>query len=716
MSHDSTPGTLTDNFWPELTADTTMTQSVPRSVTLDTIRSTSDGKLLEVSSQLDLIRTRLNSLEHFVLEAPLNSSIDASVHDRIAEMELSVVSATTRFDELANRLVESDETVATTVISTVDGFDTRIALMEDARLGQASELNELTGYLEQAFARITELAEIIETNNDLHVSRIADLEGQLEDTQTRASLAALESTVADIAKRSDQASTNLNERVDELHFAATAPLVEVEARVNVLEDKLVEHGEQIHGVEDQVRDHSSALDEQRKLSQEQSERLEKHEEELGIQYEDIARLKAFEEARVTQFETHSSIISDHGETLETHSSIISDHGETLDTHSSIISDHGETLDTHTTEIAKIQSDLEAVQSGQQQAETSQLVSGVEQLARNNGERISAMAETTDVLGQRIDHTETANNETAERVATQEEALGAVQSRLEQLESTADSTVPAVADTSEIEAELEATSARVAEVESTTNKLTSTLKTENKSLRQEMTDLSVRVADFNIAAAAAPIMSASTSDDRVDEIADSAKEAHQLAESLRVIQAEIVHAMKGELNAHDTRLVELEDSQSETTERLGSFASADRLEQIETKLVEALQTISQLTQLQRRHTAVETQLADALSASNQGIEHTQQHVVLLRSELENANARIARLEQAISVAAQPAVAATPAATAAPAATAPAAPATPSVPATPAAPATPEAPAADPQAQAASVDTGWFESSYEERRAS
>ena len=688
MSHDSTPGTLTDNFWPELTADTTMTQSVPRSVTLDTIRSTSDGKLLEVSSQLDLIRTRLNSLEHFVLEAPLNSSIDASVHDRIAEMELSVVSATTRFDELANRLVESDETVATTVISTVDGFDTRIALMEDARLGQASELNELTGYLEQAFARITELAEIIETNNDLHVSRIADLEGQLEDTQTRASLAALESTVADIAKRSDQASTNLNERVDELHFAATAPLVEVEARVNVLEDKLVEHGEQIHGVEDQVRDHSSALDEQRKLSQEQSERLEKHEEELGIQYEDIARLKAFEEARVTQFETHSSIISDHGETLE----------------------------THTTEIAKIQSDLEAVQSGQQQAETSQLVSGVEQLARNNGERISAMAETTDVLGQRIDHTATANNETAERVATQEEALGAVQSRLEQLESTADSTVPAVADTSEIEAELEATSARVAEVESTTNKLTSTLKTENKSLRQEMTDLSVRVADFNIAAAAAPIMSASTSDDRVDEIADSAKEAHQLAESLRVIQAEIVHAMKGELNAHDTRLVELEDSQSETTERLGSFASADRLEQIETKLVEALQTISQLTQLQRRHTAVETQLADALSASNQGIEHTQQHVVLLRSELENANARIARLEQAISVAAQPAVAATPAATAAPAATAPAAPATPAVPATPAAPATPEAPAADPQAQAASVDTGWFESSYEERRAS
>ncbi len=703
MSHDSTPGTSTDNYWPELTADTTMTQSVPRSVTLDTIRSSSDGRILEVTSQLDLIRTRLGSLEQFVLEAPLNSSIDASVHDRIAEMELSIVSATTRFDELANRLVESDETVATTVITTVDGFDTRIALMEDARLGQASELNELTGYLEQAFTRITELAQIIETNNDLHVSRIADLEGQLEDTQTRASLAALETTIADIDKRSDQASVSLNERVDELHFAATAPLVEVEARVNVIEDKLVQHGEQIHGVKDQVRDHSNALDEQRKLSQEQSERLDKHKEELSLQYEDIARLQSFEQAHVTQFETQSSILSDHGASIDTHTTEIETQGQ---------------------RIAKIQSDLEAVQSGQRQAETAQSVGEVEQLARNNGERISAMAGTTDVLGQRIDHTEAANNETAGRVATQEEALGQVQSRLEQLENTADSAMPVVADTSQIEAELEATSARVTEVESTTNELTSALQTENESLRQEVTDLTARVNDFDIEAAATSLVAASTNDDRVDEIAGSAQEAQQLAEKLRVIQAQVVQTMKGELSAHDTRLVGLEKSNSATNGRLGSFASADRLEQLETKLVEALQTISQLTQLQRRHTSVETQLADALSASNQGIEHTQQHVVLLRSELENAHARIARLEQTLSVAGQPAAAQAattapdastpPPAATTPAPTAAAAPVTPPA-ATPAA-AAPGTPAAAPQAQTDTVDTGWFDASYDKRQAS
>ena len=365
-----------------------------------------------------------------------------------------------------------------------------------------------------------------------------------------------------------------------------------------------------------------------------------------------------------------------------------------------------------------------MQSGQRQAETAQSVGEVEQLARNNGERISAMAGTTDVLGQRIDHTEAANNETAGRVATQEEALGQVQSRLEQLENTADSAMPVVADTSQIEAELEATSARVTEVESTTNELTSALQTENESLRQEVTDLTARVNDFDIEAAATSLVAASTNDDRVDEIAGSAQEAQQLAEKLRVIQAQVVQTMKGELSAHDTRLVGLEKSNSATNGRLGSFASADRLEQLETKLVEALQTISQLTQLQRRHTSVETQLAGALSASNQGIEHTQQHVVLLRSELENAHARIARLEQTLSVAGQPAAAQAattapdastpPPAATTPAPTAAAAPVTPPA-ATPAA-AAPGTPAAAPQAQTDTVDTGWFDASYDKRQAS
>ena len=124
MSHDSTPGTSTDNFWPEITsdsnvsADSSVSSSAPRSLTLDTFQASADGRLLEVTSQLDLIRTRLNSLEQFILEAPLNSSIDESVHTRIAEMELSIITTASRFDELASRLVESDETVATTVITT----------------------------------------------------------------------------------------------------------------------------------------------------------------------------------------------------------------------------------------------------------------------------------------------------------------------------------------------------------------------------------------------------------------------------------------------------------------------------------------------------------------------------------------------------------------------------------------------------------------------
>ncbi len=676
MSHDSTDETSMDNFWPELTADAPYTQSVPRSVTLDTVRATSDGRILEVSSQLDLIRTRLNSLEQFVLEAPLNSTIDANIQDRIAEMELSIISTSTRFDELANRLVESDETVAKTVVSSVDGFDTRIALIEDARLGQARELNELTGYLEQAFTRITELAEIIETNNELHTSRIAEVEGQLEDTQTRASLSALETTVADIERRSGESDINLQQRLADLQEAATAPLVELQGRVEAHADRLVQHGEQIQGVEAQTQQHS--------------ERLAKHEEELGLQYQDIASLQSFEKATVTQFETHTETLETLGNTLETHTTQI---------------------ETNSQEIAEIHSRLDASQTDQQQVETSKTVDDVATLARNNADRLSSLAHTADVMGQRIDLTESAGQETAQLVESQVEALDQLENRLDQLENDGP-TVQPVADT----AQLEATHSRIAEVESKTSELSDALQTESDSLRDEMSNLSERIDDLDTSNDTAPTLAAApiANEDRVNEIANSAQEAQALAESLRVLQAQVVQTVQGELNTQETRLADVEKSQSEALEAHESFASAERLEQLETKLVEALQTISQLTQLQRRHTGVETQLADALSASNQGIEHTQQHVVLLRSELEKANVRIAHLEHALSsVTGQPAPA--PTTTATPAASTQTAATPPPVPGS-ATPATPSTPPTAPTPSDATVDTGWFDESYDQRQAS
>ena len=95
----------------------------------------------------------------------------------------------------------------------------------------------------------------------------------------------------------------------------------------------------------------------------------------------------------------------------------------------------------------------------------------------------------------------------------------------------------------------------------------------------------------------------------------------------------------ELQQHSAALAELNDNED--------YASAERVHQLETKIVEALQTISQLTQLQRRNTTIETQLTDTLAATTEGVEHTQNHLVALRHELEVAIGRIAQLEARLS---------------------------------------------------------------------
>ena len=717
MSHDSTPGTSTDNFWPEITsdsnvsADSSVSSSAPRSLTLDTFQASADGRLLEVTSQLDLIRTRLNSLEQFILEAPLNSSIDESVHTRIAEMELSIITTASRFDELASRLVESDETVATTVITTVDGFDTRIALIEDARLAQASELNELTGYLEQAFTRITELAAIIETNNDLHLTRFVDLEGQLEDTQTRASISALENAVSDINKRSEEAGVQMDTRFSEVHEAATAPLIELEARIAAHEDKLLAFSEQIRETEVKASEQGVTIDEQRSHIQQQTERLDTHEHELGLQYNDIASLQSNESTRAGEIEGLNETLGTHTSQIQAHEQAITEIQTQLD---AAHAGNEQDLDTHTSQIqaheqaiTEIQTQLKDVQSRSEQDDAEGVA---EQLARNNGDRITSIAGTTELLGQRIDLTDSTNQEIAQRAAANLDAIGEVQNRLDQLEV---APPEVVTNTSQIESELEATNSRVADVESTTRELTDALQAENQTLRAELTGLSDRIEEVDATAATA-IPTNTTSDTRVDEIADSATEARELAENLRAIQAEVVQTMKRELNTHAARLVELEDSSSSASDKLNSFAdthaSAERLTQLETKLVEALQTISQLTQLQRRHTTVETQLAEALGESNRGVEHTQQHVLLLRSELEKANARIARLEQTLATTANQQVAGAVAAATPVAAQAPS-PEPVEVPTT-----TTETPQASQEATPGAVDTDWFDESFDERRAS
>ena len=775
MDHDTTADSSSDTMWPEFEADKLLRGSSTRSLTLDTQRASSDGRLLEITSQLDLIRTRLGSLEQFVLETPASSStIDDLTMERLNTFELSISQTLARFDELANRVSQSEDRVTTTVVSTVDGFDTRVALIEDARLAQNTEINELTGYLEQAFTRITELAQVIENNNTAHLDTISEVENRLDSTQTRASVAALESALNELTKRVDESNAQVTTQLNEISEAATAPLVDLEARISAQADKLIQQGERFQALQERTDESFTT----------QTERIDKHETELGHQYEDLTRFREVLSEQGATLKAHEQTIEDLTNTAAdglAHEDLLTSQSETLSRHDASITELYSQLDAAQTESSKTdKADLEA--HARSIAASKAIAEHAEQIAQDNGDRIMSIVGTNELLGQRIDlleaesldssqstsalantlasrvdetqsglrrvgeiveavderidtanesiqstHAridglETTTNESIqsaharidERIDTTNESIQSAHARIDELE-TAESSQSASSpqEQEELRSELQDTQSRVTAAVATTKELEIAVDMANNELRDKIENLTESEAEFKaqITQIDERVESVETQiNDQTrqasnDETAIVASDAKDLAENLRIIQTNVVQTFKGELNTHENRLSQLE----QTHESAGELASAERVQQLETKLVEALQTISQLTQLQRRHTTVETQITDALGATNQGVEHTQSHVVALRSELDQANTRIARLEAALSATtgqvAQPVT--------------PAAPATVHASTAPVEPSTASTETAQPISDVEfneDGDTSWFAESYERRNAS
>jgi chromosome segregation ATPase len=134
---------------------------------------------------------------------------------------------------------------------------------------------------------------------------------------------------------------------------------------------------------------------------------------------------------------------------------------------------------------------------------------------------------------------------------------------------------------------------------------------------------------------------------LEEADKTAREAYAYVDGLRLLQTEIVQALRTQLRSHEDRLDQF-DGLVETVQA----SSAERVHMLEGQFMDALDTISQLTQLQRRNTTVETQLTDTLTAMSHGVESTQMSVSTLRSDLEAAQERIAQLEQRLLAAQDP----------------------------------------------------------------
>ena len=150
----------------------------------------------------------------------------------------------------------------------------------------------------------------------------------------------------------------------------------------------------------------------------------------------------------------------------------------------------------------------------------------------------------------------------------------------------------------------------------------------------------------------------------------ATEAHQFSESLRVLQTDLVKAIQSELNAQSTRLDEISASidsptPAETTE-VGDIArrvdelvamvdglnrersaalDPDRLQAVESRLLETSASVDSLADLQRRTTNLDTSITQSMSNLTEAIESNNAQLAELREQLDAANARIAELESA-----------------------------------------------------------------------
>jgi len=160
--------------WPDLSADLNLSRAATRSIALDTHRASADGRILEVTAQVDLMRTRLSSLERHVFDAAPETGTATELLEQFAHLDAELASTVAAFEGLATRVSVAEERVTAATLSSADGVDARLSVVEDSRLSQTTELNELTGYLEQAFSRIAELATLIEEERGANATSRAE--------------------------------------------------------------------------------------------------------------------------------------------------------------------------------------------------------------------------------------------------------------------------------------------------------------------------------------------------------------------------------------------------------------------------------------------------------------------------------------------------------------------------------------------------------------
>jgi len=796
--------------WPGLSADLTLPRSTARTITLDTQRASSDGRILEVTAQLDLMRTRLLSLEQHVFDTTADAGASEELLSRFVSLDAEIADTTARFGGLASRVAAAEESVATTMMQPVDGFDARLVMVEDARLSQTTELNQLTSYLEQAFTRITELAELIEFErvaNASFRSKVATGDDRL-DSAVNERFDSLHAHFEELTERLNSAATSIDQSTVTLQeeLSASMRLIEdrlsasevrldgvdeisssmqfLQARADALETdttlgvaaatshrlEIVDHVDHAHARIDETQ---SRVDEARtelremhaqisqpteedwfnatRLAQDALERVGNVAENADLvgQRVDIVqsatdelaggvdnlhgkvdnaataidaahtRIDDFAQAFDERFdENHQALDLRFNENrhalderlAETHQTIrdridaagreIDELREAVDSANAAQAASAWTEDElrRTNErIASVSANINSLTTLREETThrfgaVDRNIEGVDERidqsfelatrARDHGEQISSRLDQQDEqLAAAFDAASSVAEKAsinADRLSEAVQNIAAAQQRLEEnLAVAAETTSRGVELHNGLQASIdEAVDERSSALEerllSRIEEAHSTLQSvvfdsENKAVKSRETlrrDVEQRIdaMESDVLDRQSVVDESSTTDVRLEaleatqhtvdeslrDVEGLTKDAHAFSESLRLIQADVVQTIQGELRTQTNQMQTLDVRVNAAESANADFASAERVHMLEAKLVEALQTVSQLTQLQRRNTTVEAQLTDTLTATSHGVESTQNSIVALRRELEQAQSRIAQLESLRSV--------------------------------------------------------------------
>lgn len=393
-----TPEEATDDesVWPKMSTDVRSARTLARSITLDTHRAATDGRIEELKAHFDVMQLRILKVEKDLTNGHIAEQAASDITKRFVEIQNYLHETNARFDELAARVSNEEQSLSSTMLQTADRFDIRVAATEDAHLEQAQELQELMSYIESAFLRIDDLDAKLQ---DPLSSTDNDLLDRLE---------AFSSSLANLREHVDSQNASVEARLDEQEKALASAQESLAARLDDADQRLHSLLDQTHKLGQRISDADP------EATQSEVEALRAELEELAISARGATELaENLRDLQADLVRTIQSELSGHGARLEdldeTVAGLDDKFGETSTAINEQISELNAKSLAHHEDVAGLQDRIAAVEeisetSASSGSELRQAISNADTRINHVESSLVAIAESQQEHAQQIEAT------------------------------------------------------------------------------------------------------------------------------------------------------------------------------------------------------------------------------------------------------------------------------------------------------------------------